>query len=277
MVTVHTMRRDVRFMGIVLLVLTAWATQSQADIVDLTTTGASGTIDGAYFLQADVAPAGSGNLDSFVRIKGGDVVQGYNTSWRPVAYDENTSPTFTHSLALSGVPIVPSSSITAIPDLPKGDYYEFILDINQENKAPLLSLDALQIFQLDDAYPHYTTGPNAGDSLLLADLAAEGTLAYDLGADNWIKLNYALEAGSGNGDMYAYIPVDNFNDKIPYVFLYSMFGDQGGAYANNDGYEEWAVRGEILPPPPPVVPAPAAVVLGMLGMSVAGWRLRRFA
>jgi hypothetical protein len=276
MVTVHTIRRNLRFVGVVLVALTAWASVGQASMLDLTTSGSSGSINDAGFLQADVAPAGSGNLDSFVRIKGKDVEEGYNTSWRPVAYDENTSPTFTHSLSLNSVPIVSSSSL-AISGLPTGDYYEFILDINQENKHPLLSLDALQIFQLNDAYPHYTTGPYAGDSLKLDDLAAAGTLAYDLGEDNWIALNYSLEAGSGNGDMYAYIPVDNFDGAIPYVFLYSMFGNQGGDYANNDGYEEWAVRGEILPPPPPVVPVPGAVVLGMLGMSVAGWRLRRFA
>jgi hypothetical protein len=76
--------------------------------------------------------------------------------------------------------------------------------------------------------------------------------------------------------MYAYIPISLLDDGTgDYVYLYSMFGDQGGDFANNDGFEEWFVRENVTPPPP--VPAPAAVVLGMLGMSVAGWRLRRFA
>ncbi len=51
-----------------------------------------------------------------------------------------------------------------------------------------------------------------------------------------------------------------------YVLLYSHFGTPPGTYANTDGFEEWTV-----------VPVPGAVILGMLGMSVAGWRLRRFA
>ena len=265
MVDVHTIRGDLRLVGSALITLAALATVGQADIVNLTTAGSSGVINGAEFRQADIAPAGSGKLDSFVRI-GGDpdkdssgkaVVEGYNTSARPLYYDENKSPTFTHDLLLSTVPIVQLTAGGAF-------YYEFILDINQRHSDPLLSLDSIQFFQRATAIP---------DSVPVG--AGLGTLIYDMdtGGDNWIKLNYSLEAGSGEGDMYAYIPTSEFNPAIPYVYLYSQFGFQGGELINNDGYEEWAVRGAGGP----VVPLPGAVVLGMLGMGAAGWRLRRLA
>jgi len=56
------------------------------------------------FYQADPQATGSGVIDSFVRISTNDLIEeGYNTSGRPVPYDENTSPTFTHDLLLSEV------------------------------------------------------------------------------------------------------------------------------------------------------------------------------
>jgi hypothetical protein len=103
-------------------------------------------------------------------------------------------------------------------------------------------------------------------SYLVWDLDA-GTLG-----DNQIDLDAKIGAtGQGKADMAAYIPFGGTGD---YLLLYSQFGNGFATnYPNNDGYEEWGVRKGGGP----VVPAPAAVVLGLLGMSVAGWRLRRFA
>ena len=50
-----------------------------------------------------------------------------------------------------------------------------------------------------------------------------GTPIYTMGAENWIKLNYDLDNGSGSGDMFAYIPNWLFGDG-KYVYLYSKFG-----------------------------------------------------
>ena len=65
--------------------------------------------------------------------------------------------------------------------------------------------------------------------------------------------------------MYAYIPDSFFTGT--YVTLYSQFGNN---FANNDGFEEWAVRTAVIPPPPPPAPEPATMLLlglGLVGMA----------
>src|SRR2546423_4608029 len=158
--------------------------------VDLTTAGSSGTVNGALFQQTDPQPTGSGVIDSFVRVStNADIEQGYNTDGRPTAYDENSSPTFTHSLLLSTIPIATIGGI---------NYMQFLLDINQTGVDPLLSLDEVQIFL--EGVGNLTVD--------VATLSTLGTPIYDLdtGANNFVLLNYNLNTGSGSGDMFIYIP-----------------------------------------------------------------------
>jgi hypothetical protein len=196
--------------------------------LDLTTAGAIGELSGGIFHQDSVQPAGSGVIHSFVRLqtKNGDngVVQGYNTDARPLQFDEKLSPSFTHSLRLGDVPTV---------DVGGTLYREFLLDINQTNSTPLLSLDELRV---------YTGSTGNVSSYNSATNALSGcTLNFDLGA-NWIKLNAGLNPGSGVSDMVALIPDSNFAGASPnsYVYLYSKFGVNLGAHG---GFEEWAVHG----------------------------------
>jgi hypothetical protein len=200
-------------------------------VLDLTIPGAGGIINGALFQQFSDGAAGSGNIDSFVRIQKTGVEQGYNTSGRPVEFDENTSLSFTHSLLLSECPTTTNG------------YRQFLLDINQSG-TNLLSLDDLEIAL-----------HASGDLIEYSTIFASPI--YDMnaaGEDNWVKLDYSVNAGSGVGDMLLYIPDSFFCEAANYVeggdnyvYLYSRFGQNFGG---NDGFEEWAHGvGEPIPEP----------------------------
>ena len=220
-----------------------------AATVDLRPGGVtSGVINGATFLRGDLRSAGTGVIQSFVRISAANqgVVQGYNTSGRPLQYNENNSPSFTRNLQYSQVPTVTIAGIA---------YKEFLLDINQNAGPPSswLSLDKVQIYT------------NAVGSLNPVNIASLGTLRYDMdmGADSQVYLDYDLNSGSGQSDMAMYVPVSAFGGVAAntYIYLYSMFGS---TFANNDGFEEWAVQ----TPETLVIPLPSAALTG--GAALAG-------
>lgn len=222
---------------------------SNAAEFDLLTLGSTQTITNSYgtaqFWQFNPDTAtGSGVINPFVRIASNDdIEQGYNTSGRPAPLDDNSSPIFTHDLSLANVPVV---------DIDGTLYREFLLDINQTGSDPLLSLDKIQIY----------IGSAGG--LTPSDPATLGTLVYSLG-DNWLKLNYSLNTGSGSGDMLAYIPNDFGTDQTKFVYFYSEFGATV-PFNNNDGYEEWATRN------PTVLPAnvPEPLTMMLMGSGLVG-------
>jgi hypothetical protein len=244
--------RAVACLAVVMLICISFCVPAiGAPTLDLTTSGSDGYINDAYFVQIDSQSTGTGVISPFVRLSTNQAVEeGYNTDARPLELDENNSPQFTRSLLLTDVPIVYIGDTF---------YREFLLDINQMGTVSgrLLSLDTIEIYLAD-----------AGN--LTGYPGSLGTSIYDmdLGADSWIGLDYKLNHGSGSGDMLAYIPDDLFVGG-DYVYLYSKFGEN---WANNAGFEEWAVRvGEPLP----VIPAPASIMLGSLGVGFVGWLRRR--
>jgi hypothetical protein len=197
-------------------------------VLDLTTAGAHGELAGGLFAQYDAQPTGTGQIDSFLRIQGKSAQNptqaGFNTSARPLQYQENKSPQFTRDLPAAAVPAV---------TLPTGRYREFLLDINQKASQPLLSLDQLKVFVVDaPGLTGYdpTTGKLAGHAPVF-DLDAD--------ADNSVLLDYRLNHGSGSGDMLFYLPEAALGSGGGYVYVYSKFGEQ---YASNAGFQEWATR-----------------------------------
>ncbi|MBP8302617.1 MAG: hypothetical protein KBE04_00660 [Phycisphaerae bacterium] len=229
-----------------------------APTLDLTTKGSSGFVNGAYFEWADASSTGSGVVDAFVRIDTNNkVVRGYNTDG--VVEFDTKDDTHTHSLLLSAVPVVDKGGVL---------YREFLLDINQAGgRKSKLSLDTIEIYLASAG--DLTGHPTLGTKIFGLDPA---------GADAWILLDGSLnKAGSGSGDMFAYIPNTLFTGG-DYVYLYSQFGaSEGSAYPNTAGFEEWAVRTDVVPPPPPppTVPVPGALLLAAAGIQAVAWRNRR--
>lgn len=203
-----------------------------ATLLDLTTAGAEAIAGEAIVRQVDAQPTGTGHIQSFVRLQGaasgGGGQQGYNTSARPLQYDENTSPVFTRNLQLSAVPVVTVNGVS---------YREFLLDINQKASLPKLSLDEVRIYTSGTAG---LTGYNPTDKTLGGEAAK---FDLDSATDYTVILNARLNSGSGSGDMVLLVPNAAFAgvDPSSYVYLYSKMGGVAGATANG-GFEEWAVR-----------------------------------
>jgi len=215
-----------------------------AVVVNLTTAGNSGTINGAIYQQIDPSSTGSGVIDSIARIQpGGSAVtsSGYNTTANGV-FDTGSTDTFNHAITLGDVPLV---------NLSGTNYRQFLLDINENtgNGDQYISLDEVQIFAGGTANSSVTTFTGGV-------LDHDGTLVYrmDAGADNWVAMDYSLNSGSGSGDMFLYVPDSVFSAfaDAADVTIYSAFGLQGvnptavpavpaGNYNVSDGYEDWAV------------------------------------
>ena len=239
------------------------ASAAHATTLDLTSAGAAGEINDAQFLQFTAGAGGSGNIDSFVRYQAAnqDVTQGYNTDGN-FQFDE-VAGNFTHSILKSEVPLVEYGGV---------EYREFVFDINESNNVnnSVLSLDEVQIYvsdvgDLDD--PDFPFG------------AAAAKLIYDMDAleNSYVELDVGLSGpGSGQLDMILLVPdglfVDDFGTN-PNLYLYSLVGEQGGAWTNSDGFEEWAFStdGGIIPEPG----TGPLLGLGMLGLWVQGRRRAR--
>ena len=174
------------------------ASSASATTVDLVA-NSSGSIGSAYFLRADYRAAGTGLIQSFVRLQNTPNEQGYNTSGRPLQFDENTSPNFTRNLQYGQIPTVTIGGTA---------YKEFLLDINQQGSTPLLSLNRVRIY-----------ASAVGSSNTLGNFTTLGGLVYDMGTTNDVRMDYNLNTGSGQGDMAMYIPVSSFGGATASTFI----------------------------------------------------------
>jgi hypothetical protein len=266
---------------------------AQADTtLDLTTTGATGVINTGTYTQVPPQPTGSGVLGSFVRISdNASLIQAYNTTVNNV-YQNDSSNTFNHAVTVGQIGFTTVGTDT---------FMRFLLDINQTGTNPLISLDEVQIYI--STVPDQSIEPVLGQ----ADTLALGTKVYQMDtptSNNGVLLNFALNSGSGSGDMFLDIPLALFTAAFTaggadfdttaeqngaYIYLYSRFGERAG-YGNNDGYEEWSfirgapIGGPCVPTPgnpcggpPQETPEPGTLAIlatGLIGL--AYFRRRRY-
>lgn len=205
-----------------------FATSAYAAVVDLTTsTNASGQIGDALFFASDQQPAGTGFIDSFLRVQASPTEQGYNTDGG-FPFDDKNPHNYQHSVLLSSL---------AEFNLNGTEYFKFMLDANQSGASNhTFTLTQLQFYTTNDP-AQTTTTFNADGTLPL------GHLAYNMNPGGGTTNSVITTAtGSGKYDAIVYVPVSDFNLNDKYVILY--FAGQG-----NGGFEEWTAATNVAPVP----------------------------
>jgi len=224
------------------------STPAQAAIVDLIN-GDSGTINGAQFDWTPEQPTGTGNIQPFLRVQADGVEQGYNTSGTPVPFDDKVGP-WTHNVTFADL-----QSTTVM--IGNTSYFKLLLDINQTNSHPLLSLDQLQFY----------TSPTGSQTT--KDVSSLGILRYSFGPGDAVYLDASRNHGSGSGDMFAYLPTSAFagTSSSDFIYLYCHFGN---THPSNDGFEEWSLVVNPVPEASTFFP-----VIGLIVAVVSTYELRR--
>jgi MYXO-CTERM domain-containing protein len=236
------------------------AAAARADTtLDLTGEGNTGEINDALFEQGDTTESsGTGTFIAFLRIQKDGTEAGYNQDMKG-AYDEKDS--FTYNITLGDLPVVTINGV---------QYYEIWLDINENSGSSneFLSIDQLKVRVSATLLEGNDTAPDFDD-------ITGSTLVYDMDAapdgNGTVKLDYSLEAGSGEPDMRFLLPVSLFSGISGInndwgFYLFSDFGNLNSTgYDSSDGFEEWAVRvgeGTVIE----TIPLPTSAWMGLLGL-----------
>jgi hypothetical protein len=245
----------------------AASSASKADvIVDATAQNSTTALPGgASAIQVSPQSTGTGVFNPFLRLDSNSGVEaGLNSDAKKPPFDDiagiHTKSIFFGQL----VPVTISGT----------SYIQFRLDINQEGAKPAdakakISLTDFRIYLGNTAFPVY-------DPTTKTFSSGPTTSVYDIdnfGNDVTVNLDSGYNPGSGIGDYYFNIPTSKFGaspDPLSFVYLYTQFGTlnpDATHFEANDGFEEWST---VLNPnvPPPItnpVPAPPALVLGLVG------------
>jgi len=238
---------------------------------------------GSFIVEAASSHStGGGVVDTFLRLQTKDSSeQGYNTDARPLEFDAKGSREVTHALRLSDVPTV-TLTVNGVTEL----YRQFVLNINQNDKDEVLSLNQVQFFlsaskKLTDAV--FIPEPTGLEPPAIAFVSPDTTEVFRLNRKalpdpNFleIKIKDADESKGSPVDMLLYVRDAAFQEADTsvqkYVYLYSQFGTPPGEFENNGRYEEWGV----LTPSPVPIPEPSTVALALAGLGTLGFAgLRR--
>jgi hypothetical protein len=219
---------------------------------------------GASVVQVNPQSTGTGVFQPFLREDSNSGVEaGLNSDAKKPPFDDIAGK-WTHSLFFGQlVPVTVSGT----------SYIQLRLDLNQvgtgTNPKAAISLTDFRIYLGNTAFPVY-------DPVAKTFSSGSVTPVYDLdgfGNDNTVNLQSGYNSGSGTGDYYFYIPTSAFGanpDPQSFFYLYAQFGTlspDATHYEANDGFEEWStvLNPNVAPPVTNPVPAPPALVLGLVG------------
>jgi uncharacterized repeat protein (TIGR01451 family) len=194
--------------------------------IDLTSPGSTTTIDGVIVTYGDPIGSGTGIYEPFLGLNDNDGdEEGFNNDQNHVL---DTDQSKTSSLTFNDVPIKIIDGV---------EYFEFRLDLNQENADPDISLTSLKLY--------YSGAPATAADYIAAtsELDSDFTKVFDLdgGGDTTLLLT-AHSSGSGNDDYVFFVPVSAFDGadfSTDFITLYADFGSPGTDFAANDGFEEF--------------------------------------
>jgi SdrD B-like domain len=216
-------------------------------VLNVTTYGAVATAPSGAVVEQEATPlyrghTDAGSLRSFLALDANGVEQGFNSGANNGQLDALSQGT--RSLTLSQIPVVTQNGVA---------YREFLLGINEPNRAPYISLDELRLYT---ASAGNLTGYNANTKKLggqspIFDLDSAGDVSF--------KLNAHLDRGNGVIDDVVLIPNSVFvgTNANSFVYLYSKFGVLNPAQG---GIEQWFTEiPPASPPPPPPPPATGSI------------------
>jgi len=228
------------------------------------TCGPSADTNFAIYRTVDTQPTGTGVIDPFLRSNTNqNQISMYNTATANSApFNSQADNSFTKDLLLANVPIVTINGVA---------YRQFLVDSNQNNSNPLISLDNIKVFVSN------TGGNTANTDPATTNPSGLGTLIYQLDGnkDNGILIK-DINPGSGVGDIFIDIPSSLF-DSFSNVYMWTGWGGEttgacaGGLCVNNDGFEEVATQHAVT-----VVPEPTTLLLvGTMLAGIGAWARRR--
>lgn len=219
------------------------------------------TPEGAYGTGTIV---GTGVFQPFVRIQdrgnagsnGVNIEAGFNTdnpngagpAGKELDNHDRGGNNWNHSIQLKDIPTVTvCSDGTSTGSSGCKQYYEFLLDINEQGNSPNsgLSLDEFKLFTAASGSLIGHTGYDGTTGFSNFQITGadkrydmDSNTSPDTGGDASILMDYQNFSGSGNGvDLQALVSVDNFAGLTgdTYVYLYSKFGWTGNRCQQVEG------------------------------------------
>jgi protocatechuate 3,4-dioxygenase beta subunit len=208
--------------------------------IDLQAADASEDLgDGVIFERVDPEGSGTGSYEPFLTIQHKDTEAGFNSTEDNNLDNVDSNGGLdgrTNDLLLSDVPIVIIDGQA---------YYEFRLDLNEDNNEAVISVEALQIFAADSpAVGADFQGVGEADAFLSSD-GYDKVFDLDADGDNRLILSDVTSSGSGTDDYRILIPVELFAGHDPaetYLVLYTEMGLADTALDSTATFEEWNTR-----------------------------------